>query len=90
MAKRPTANFTPGDAVVEAVRNAETSARNEMVRRTGEVGSARVVAATAGSFHRVVTPVNILAMSSPDGRRLVTRWPSMLRLYANVVEPTAA
>jgi DNA-binding protein YbaB len=37
MAKRSTDNFTLGDAVVEAVRNAETNARNEMVRRTGVV-----------------------------------------------------
>ena len=61
-------------------------------RTTGTMvraGSVRpgLSAASAGSFHEVMAPVKILATFSPDSRRLVTRWPLILRLYMNAVPP---
>src|SRR5262249_6042781 len=41
----------------------------------------------AGSFHRLITPVKILAITSPDRRRLVTRRPLIFRLYMKAVPP---
>ena len=61
-------------------------------RTTGTIDSSGSLspglsAARAGSSQLVMTPVKILAMFSPDRRRLVTCWPLILRLYMNTVPP---
>ena len=43
--------------------------------------------AIAGSFQRVILPVNRAATFAPDSRRLVTRLPPILRLYMKDVPP---
>ncbi len=52
--------------------------------------SAGLSAAIAGSFHWVMTPVNIFAMFAPESRRLVTRAVPIFRLYMNVVPPAVS
>src|SRR5580658_2025792 len=61
-------------------------------RTTGTMGSfgslsAGLSAAMAGLSQLVISPVKILAMFSPESLRLVTRWPSIVRLYMNTVPP---
>jgi hypothetical protein len=43
-----------------------------------------------GSSQLVILLVKMPATTAPDSRRSVTRWPSMLRLYMNVVPPAAS
>ena len=56
------------------------------IRRAGRarLGLSR---AMAGSFQVVIAPVKILAVFSPDSRRLVTSLPAIFRLYMNEVPP---